>query len=241
MRRRISGLLAMLLLLGPLSASATDGTQVQFDADYALYIKGAKVADMQRTLTHLHDGKFLFRSDTHPTGLISLFRNDHVIEQSTWEVDSGILKPLRYLYTRTGGGKERKVTVNFDWDKNRITNTVNGDSWKMPTQPDVMDKLLYQFAIMHDLEAGKRSLSYAIADGGKIKTYRFESRGQEKIDTPLGKLDTLKVVRYRRNSTRKTTLWCAIRLKYLPVKVVHVNSHGNRTVAVIQSLKGLRN
>lgn len=241
MTRRTSGLLAMLLLLGPVSSSAADGTPAQFDADYALYIKGVKVADMQRTLTHLHDGKYRFRSYTHATGLISLFRDEHVVEQSTWEFDSGTLKPLRYLYARTGGSKERRVTVNFDWAKNLITNTVNGDSWKMPTQPLVMDKLLYQFAIMYDLEAGKHSLSYTIADGGKIKTYKFESRGQEKIDTPLGKLDTLKVVRYRRNSTRETTLWCAIRFKYLPVKVVHVNSHGNRTVAVIQALKGLRN
>lgn len=241
MTRRFSGLPVMLLLLGFASGSVADGTPVPFDADYALYIKGARVADMQRVLTHLHGRKFLFRSDTRATGLISLFRDDHVVEESTWKFDGGALKPLNYLYRRTGGGKKRNVAVKFDWDKNRITNIVNGDSWKMPTRPDVMDKLLYQLAIMYDLEAGKRSLSYTIADGGKIKTYKFEPRGLETIDTPLGKLHTLKVVRFRRNSNRETTLWCAIRFGYLPVKVVHVNSHGDRTVAVIRSLTGLRN
>lgn len=234
-------IIAVALLCHCAAVLAVDGVPVRFDANYALYSKGAKIADMDRSMTPQADGTYLFKSDTHTAGLISLFRKDHVVEQSTWELAGGVLKPLQYLYSHTGGRKNRNVAVKFDWGANRITNIVNGDSWKMPTAPNVMDKLLYQFAIMHDLEAGRQSLAYTIADGGKIKTYRFEPQGRETIKTPLGELQTLKLVRFKPNSSRRTTLWCALRYRYLPVKVVNEEDDGGRTTAIIQSLTGLSN
>ena len=102
-----------------------------------------------------------------------------------------------------------------------------------------MDKLLYQFAIMFDLQAGRKDLEYTIADGGKVKYYDFEPIGNETINTPLGELQSLKFIHHKEGSERSVTLWCAPQLQFLPVKVENDEKDGSRTVAIVKSVKGL--
>jgi hypothetical protein len=237
-QRRLKLLLGH-FLLGLCSAAAAADLPQAFEAHYSLYRAGAKVAEMLRVFTRLDDGIYRYRSETRTTGLFSVFRKDHVIEQSNWRLQDGELRPLQYLYEHSGGKKDRNVAVTFDWEAQRITNTVNGHSWRMPAEPKVMDKLLYQLAIMHDLKAGRSDLAYTIADGGKIKTYNFELLGEETISTPLGKLDTIKVSRLRVNSKRETVFWCAEKLHFLPVRVENIETDGGKTTVLIDSIAGL--
>lgn len=237
------GVLRLFLMLLPLWGFPAPGASAvpeEFEASYSLYSKGARIARMQRVFRHLGDGVYLYRSETRTTGLIALFRKDHIVEQSTWRLTDDNPRPLRYVYEHSGGSRDRNVAVNFDWDSRRITNTVNGQSWLMPAEPDVMDKLLYQFAVMYDLSSGRTPRRYTIADGGKIKSYDFQALGHETIDTPLGALDTLKFSRHREGSERETTLWCAPKLDFLPVKVENIEKDGLTTIAVIDAVTGLR-
>jgi hypothetical protein len=230
-------LLPLMWSLSPAGGAAE--LPVAFEAHYSLYRTGAKVAEMLRVFTRLDNGQYRYRSETRTTGLFRVFRKDHVVEESHWLFQNGELRPLEYLYEHSGGKKDRNVAVTFDWDSQRITNTVNGQSWRMPAEPNVMDKLLYQLAIMHDLKAGRSRLAYTIADGGKIKTYNFELLGQETIKTPLGELNTIKVSRQRPDSLRETVFWCAEKLHFLPVRVENIESDGGRTTVIIDSVTGL--
>lgn len=232
--------------IGPLLCLALAGTALagstpaaQFKAEYALYIKGVKVAKMERRFSSSADGSYVYRSNTRTTGLFSLFRDDHITEESRGRLLGDGAQPLRYDYSHTGSHKQRRVSMRFDWGRNEVVNLVNGSPWKMHLQAGVLDKLLYQYVIMQDLSAGKRRLSYVIADGGKTKVYDFEPQGEEIIDTPLGRLRTLKLTRHKPNSRRETTLWCALDLQYLPVKVKNIEKDNKITVAIIQSLSGL--
>ncbi|NKB36771.1 MAG: DUF3108 domain-containing protein [Gammaproteobacteria bacterium] len=210
-----------------------------FEAEYSILMKGAKIAKMNRKFTRTEDGIYQYYSETRTTGFISLFRKDHIIETSRWRFDDKKLTPIDYYYDHSGGKKSRKVKIAFDWQSNKITNSIDGSSWKMPTSPNVMDKLLYQLAIMYDLEAGKEELLYTVADGGKTKVYNFEILGDETIDTPIGKFETVKLERHKPNSRRKSTLWCAKNLGYLPIKVENIEKDGKVTTALINSLQGL--
>ncbi len=208
-----------------------------FTATYDLYNRGIRVAEMKRNLSQQDDGFYHFRSESHTVGLVSLFRDDQIIEESTWELENGVIKAVFYKYLHTGRKKQRNVTVDFDWKRNQIINSVNGSSWEMPFKPGTLDKLLYQYLIMLDLESNKLPLSYIIADGGKEKIYDFELLGEEVIKTPLGDLQTLKITQHKLNSDVQTTLWCAKDINYLPVKVEHIE-HDGTTVAIINSLDG---
>jgi hypothetical protein len=239
MFRIINQFMLILLLCFVCNTGAQQDTPTLFTADYTIRIKGAKIAEMTRRFSKLGSGTYQYHSETRTTGLISFFRKDLIIEISKWKLDFDNLIPIDYFYDHSGGKKDRRVNIVFDWDNNRITNSIDGLSWKMPTSPNVMDKLLYQLAIMYDLQAGKEKLHYTVADGGKTKIYNFEIIGEETIKTPLGNLETIKLERHKPNSRRKSTLWCAKALEFLPVKVENIEKDGKITVALINSLKGI--
>ena len=239
MFRLINQVILFLLCCCIHSTHAQDNAPTLFEADYTIHAKGAKIAKMKRRFTRFDDGVYQYHSETRVAGLISLFRKDHIIEISKWRLEADKIIPIDYFYAHSGGKKNRTVNISFDWEKERITNSIDGSSWKMPTAPKVMDKLLYQLSIMYDLKAGKKPLHYMVADGGKTKNYNFEIIGEEIINTPLGKLETIKLVRLKPNSLRKSTLWCAKKLEFLPIKVENIEKDGKITVALINSLKGI--
>ena len=231
----VLGLLLLLMNSGAAFAEKIDLRE--FNATYDVYRSGMKIAKMKRSFSRMTDGNLLYHSETKVTGLASLFRNDKIIEKSIWQYENGQVIPRMYEYLHTGIKNERNVTVEFDWEANQIINSVNGDSWKMPAEAGMLDKLLYQLCIMLDLRAGKSDLSYTVADGGREKTYLFETLGEEVIDTPLGDLRTVKIKRYRMDSDRVSIVWSAPEMGYFPVRFEDIDD-GEKTVVVIDSLSG---
>lgn len=235
----IPGVTALLLYAGiSIAALAEEQTVPEFDASYDVYRSGMKVARMQRSFSRLDDGKLMYRSETNVIGLASMFRQDHIIEQSTWQFADSKVIPQLYEYVRTGSKRDRRISIKFDWQKNQITNSVDGSAWSMPTADGILDKLVYQYSIMLDMQAGKSNLSYKVADGGTEKLYVFEAVGEEVLDTPLGKLKTIKMVRLFADSDRQSIFWSAPELAYLPVKLENTDD-GNKTVVIINSLSGI--
>ncbi|MEX2525122.1 MAG: DUF3108 domain-containing protein [Gammaproteobacteria bacterium] len=209
-----------------------------FKVGYSLYMSGIKVAKVERRFSRSSDGTYRYLSEASVTGLIALFRDDRIVEESHGRINGSTIMPDYYKYSRTGSKKARDVSVHFNWDSNRVTNRVNGDAWHMDVEPGILDKLLYQYIIMRDLKKDKSTLTYTVADGGKAKTYHFESLGREVINTPLGEMETIKLGRYKSGSKRELIIWCAPDLHYLPVKVRDMEEDNNY-VAVINSLDGL--
>jgi len=231
--------LAGVLLCLSIHAQATPSLPATFEATYSIYRKGAKIAKMQRRFDQKDDGQYFYRSETRTTGLVSLFRKDRIVEETTWSFSEGELFPALYTYDHTGGKKDRHVIVDFDWENKIVTNSLNGASWEMPTEARIMDKLLYQLALMKDLKKGRRPLAYTVADGGKIKPYNFEVLGEETVKTSLGAFKAIKLLRHKPGSRRQSTLWCAPALEYLPVRLENIEKDGKKTIVEIKSLSGI--
>lgn len=132
----------------------------------------------------------------------------------------GQLRPLQYTYERTGLGRDRTAKLDFDWQAKRVTNNVQDKPWKMKIHEGIQDKLSFQVQLQRDLAAGKtEDLYYQIADGGRIKEYRFAKVGEETLETPLGKVDTVKIERTRKDDDRVTYAWMAPEYGYLLVRM----------------------
>lgn len=220
---------------------ADDQVPSSFKAIYKLYYGGMEVAETERSITKSDTGlnEYIYRSESRTTGLASVVRKDHIVEESLWRVIDQQLYPLDYSYVRFRGELDREVSIHFDWDKNQATGQVNKKTKKMTLKSGVLDKLLYQYAIMRDLQNGNFPETYTIADGRRLETYYFNHIGEEKVKTPLGDLDTIKVEHIKPNDERKLVFWCAPEFKYLPVKIEHTEEDGRVTTAVIQLLAGL--
>nr|VFJ70060.1 MAG: Protein of unknown function (DUF3108) [Candidatus Kentron sp. FM]VFJ77319.1 MAG: Protein of unknown function (DUF3108) [Candidatus Kentron sp. FM]VFK17913.1 MAG: Protein of unknown function (DUF3108) [Candidatus Kentron sp. FM] len=197
----------------------------QFSATYTVSVGDTIMGEANWSLKPTGGGHYRYDAVTFPTGFISLFYKSRRTEHSEWHYQGDRIRPLLYRYNR-GGKKDRKVKVVFDWDQGIVWNTAKGKTWEMPIPPGTLDKNVCVLALMQDLARGLRDFEYPIADGGRIKTYRFSFVGEEVFDTALGRLQTLRIKRIRENATRETTYWCAPKFDYLPVKVVHREKDG---------------
>ena len=209
-----------------------------FEVVYKLYSDNTKIGLMERRFYKESNNNYIFHSQSKTTGLISLFRKDHIIEVSNWMLLNSTFIPLVYKYQHTGGKKDRDVEINFKWDQKKIINRVNDSTWYMETQVGILDKLLYQLVIMKDLKSGNIPEKYIIADGGKIKEYSFKKIKEEILETSIGTFNTIKLARYKKNK-QETYLWCAYDLNFLPVKVITTEKDGRISKAIIKSLDGI--
>ncbi len=238
--RHASGwrLVAWALLLASHTAAMAAELPARFTAVYDLKKGPITIGETRRSLMPDGPDTFVFESVTRPTGLSRLLRSGQVVERSLWTWHGDHLRPLEYTYFSHGGGTPRTVNLRFDWSQRRVTNTINGDPWRMPLSDDLtVDKLLFQLRLMHDLPSIAPRLHYPVADGGPLKTYTLEILGPETIRLPAGTFDTLRV--QQRNGGRQTTYWCAPRLRYLPVRIERRQADGSTINAVLNHSEGL--
>jgi len=226
---------ALFLLLGNNGTYANDFPPL-FTAEYKVYAKGFSVGKGTRTLTRLKEGKFLFKTVAETTGFLSFFKKIRIEEQSLFtRTKSGKIRPLKYSYLQKTGSKKRTNEVIFYWTKGMAKNTFKGKTKRIPLQEGTLDRLLYQLVLMQDLKQGKRKLKYLVADKGKLKEYTPKFIGNERVKTGMGKLNSIKYMRV--SNKRRTTLWCARALGYLPVKVEHVEADGDVFSMLLQSVR----
>lgn len=225
-----------ILLLSPFLVHANPLPKY-FSAWYTVKKGAVEFGVTHRTLRPGENGTWVFESVTVPVGMFARLFKGKLLERSRWIYENGRIKPLEYIFKRTGLLK-RQVTLTFDWQKIMVTNSINSDQWRMKIKTNTLDKLIYQLNIMHDLLMGKRTFDYSVADGGTLKTYHIVAQGEEWQQTPIGKFRTLRVIRL--NDVRKTTLWCAPKLSYLPVRIAQIDADdGKLVVATLKALQGL--
>lgn len=140
-------------------------------------------------------------------------------ETSTFTWQQPTITSQQYHYQQIAMGISRTRDAFFDWTALTASNPKASKPWSVPISADTLDRLNYQLQLRADIKAGKKDLSYHIVDNGKIKTYAFKVGAHEKLKTPLGVIDTVKVERVRKSTDdRQTTFWVAPQWDYLLVK-----------------------
>lgn len=232
---RLAAALSLCLCLALLpfahaQAPAATAAVREFTARFDFTANRMLVARMERTLRANPDGSYVYSSKTVAAGIASLLFPDTVDERSVWDLADGRPRPLKYTYHHVGRRKgDRHAVLDFDWKKGVVTNRINDDPWTMKIPTGAQDKLLYHYTMMRDLKAGRPVLSYDVADGGELKNFTFERRGRETIDTPLGRLQAEKLERI--HGSRRTVIWCAPALDYMPVRI---EQHKDGQVATME-------
>ena len=143
-------------------------------------------------------------------------------ETSKFQVINNQIVPETYQYKSKVLGKKKSATLSFNWDKNLVRNDVKNKPWNLTIPPNTLDKLSVQLQVRLDLKLGVSNLDYLVADGGYIKNWRLERDKLETINTKVGKVSAIKVIRTDKIEKGKTTaFWFAPKLDYLLVKLEH--------------------
>lgn len=222
-----------------MAASVHAAPPTPFSASYAVHSHGTHVGAMERRLEIIEGGKYVFSSETRAAGLVALVRRDRIVETTRGRLAGDTPQPEEYLYEHHGSRKDKTVRVSFDWDEGRIVNVAKGRTWELDAEPETLDKLLYQLVLMQDLADGGREFNYRIADGGQIKDYRFVTVGTERIETPAGTFEAVRLEHEKDNKGRRIDIWCAPSLDYLPVRVDYRERDGDVTSVLLEGSSGV--
>jgi hypothetical protein len=125
--------------------------------------------------------------------------------------------------------------------------STKGETTQRQVSSETLDRISMQLAIAQDLRAGRETMQYLMADGRRLRVYRFEVKGHERVDTPVGVYDAIKVELAGQarideeaedvmkmdidavktvddfEGSDRPTFWLAPALSYLPVRVKHVD------------------
>lgn len=211
------------VLLMPATATAVSiPAPTAFSASYSATINGKSLGGhAQRTLKSEGQGQY---SLTLKAG--ALIGNSEESSRFLWQ--NGTLYPLEYSNQRKVVFRSRRERYAFDWKNKQFSVTRKGATTVYPLMPGTIDALTLDLVIKHDLSQGLKEMNYLLADDDGVSTQRYAVQGEDMLDTPLGKLATLRVKRVREASKRQTTLWFARDYDWLPVKLQQVEPDGSR-------------
>jgi hypothetical protein len=219
----------LLLLLALLSgwplpwsaAAAAEKTGLSpFGATYQLKTGNMLFGEVRVELTLSPTGRYRYQSLTIPVGLAAVLRSDQVTEQSSGRIGQCGITPEHYLYQHQKASQPRQTELTFDWVAGRVTNHSRGSHWSMRVPPGTQDKFSQQLELMLRINEGCSSpLQFPVADGGRLKQYRFERGGETWTETPTGRFRTIRLTRSKDRKSSRATLWLAPALGYLPVRI----------------------
>lgn len=214
---RIALLFPVLLLTG--NADAAAAIPPDFKASYELTRGSMKIGNSSIELSTGRNGSYTYRSRSWPVHWVAWFLKDKLDETSRGRITAQGIRPDRYHYQRTGGTTEREAKLAFHWNDMTVENNVAESRWKMNIPAGTLDKLASQLGMMMSLADGKTDITFDVADGGKLKEYRYRVVGEDTIEVPAGTFRTVKVARLRDRNQRETYIWCAPALHFLPVRI----------------------
>ncbi len=234
-----SALLAMMLsslpaALGQQMRAASEEGLEPFQAGYVWSWKGAEVAFSRLDFTHQGDDLWVYSSSSEPRGIGHLYPMRPKLE-STMRITSKYVQPLHLKVT--GSGTRHDADVHFDWSKGRATGIYEGTTIDLAVTPGVQDDLSVQIAMIRQLVLGETPEILREIDKNGIRDYLYKRVGEEKLDTAIGRVDTIVYTTEHPGSPRITRYWCAPSQGFIPMKVQQTMRDHIEWTMDIESLK----
>jgi hypothetical protein len=222
-----------------MASTAADASSLAYDARYDIHKGPLILGETWARLQQPSSQRYRYRLHTRSTGIASLFLTSEIVEVSEGWVTKDGFRPEVYRYRHTGDAKARSAELRFDWKHRQVVNDLGHHPWHMAITADTKDRLAAPLQLMYDLAHGDTDPVYRIADGGRLKTYTMHIKGHETIQTPLGRFETVKVIRRAQDGDRVTRIWCAPALHYLAVRIERWDRDNGTFTLVLHTLSGL--
>lgn len=175
---------------------------------YELARNGMVVGEVHERLEH--DGRTYRLSETLSGKGVFALRGDST-RSSTGAVAADGLRPKKFEHKRSGRDTRQ---AEFDpADKTPTLQRQDGLSF------------IWSFAFAPP----KNTVSVTVADGRHVTAYAYQVAGRERVKTPAGEFDALKLAKRRDNPQDKVTeIWLAADRNYVPVRILVVDKDGTR-------------
>lgn len=188
----------------------------------------------EQTLLWVSDGThYTVTSVAAARGLVGVFYRGRFVQTSRGRITPQGLQPEEFWDQRG----DRRSSARFDAAHSRYTLTpASGPPRHFDTtgrDPQDALSLFFQFALT--APPTETELTYAVFNGRKLRDYVYTVRGEAMLETELGVLRTLHLVR-QLDGDGRFEIWLAIDRHYLPVRVLRSDDKGNEVELRVQSI-----
>jgi hypothetical protein len=200
--------LSLTIVLSFLCGAALAAPPQRVDIGYEISRDGQVLAEVTQRLEH--DGRSYVLSETWKgKGLLAL--RGEAVRTSQGAVVSDGLRPLKFEDKRPG-----RETRQADFDPAAKTPTLLRQ-----------DQLSFIWTFAFAPPSGV--VTIGASDGKNVTTYNYQASGRERLKTPAGEFDALKLVKRRDNPQDKATeIWLAADRQYIPLRILVIDKDGKR-------------
>ncbi len=200
--------LFFLIALSAAAGQAAAAPPLRVEIEYELNRNGTAVAEIVHRLEH--DRKtYTLRETWQGKGVFALAGKADRSSHGAIVADG--LRPVEFEDKRTGRATRR---AGFD------------AADKSPTL-ERQDQLSMAWSFAFAPPRG--TVNVRVADGKRVTPYAYAVAGRERVKTPAGEFDGLKLVKQKDDPQAKSTeIWLAADRDYLPVRVLIVDKDGTR-------------
>jgi len=202
--------------------------------NYSVHYGKLLVGTTTRTLTRSGDN-WQLRSETAPRGLGKMLEDGALVEQGHFLVQGDEIRPLDYRQEKEHD-KDYLRTVRFDWNAGKLHYR---DGHSEALTAGTQDSGTVVFALMLNPPASGEQRAVAVTDGRWVSHYRYRLDGEESLNTGIGKLRTLRVLREKQGGKDRFLVWLAPERNYLPVRIERARDGKPSTVLELKSVEGL--
>jgi hypothetical protein len=207
----------------------------EFVALYDAKANGFDIGTVTISLMRENAGRYLYQQESTSSGIAALFRSDKSVESSRWRLQDGRIRVLDYRSQHEGGDDDDNAHLVFDWENSKVKNIGAGEHWEIELPAGAVDRLVMQLAMLLELRDGTTRFEYQVPHQGRIKRYRFELLGEDKIELTSGVYRTLKVGRTD-DDKDQSWVWSAPELDYFPVRFLKKKKSGIKIELVLRKL-----
>jgi hypothetical protein len=201
------------------SVAAQHALPARVEIEYELRRNGSVMAEVVDRLEHAN-GRYELSEHWKGKGIYALMGRAKRTSQGTLGAHGP--RPIEYVDERSGRDTQR---VSFDWQANTITRRYKGNVRTEPVPLDTQDRLSFLLALTF-ASNNNGPLGFHVADGRGMSHHTYQRSGRERVATPAGEFDAIKVT--RTNDDEATELWFAVERGYLPVRILLVEKDGTR-------------
>lgn len=211
---------------GPSLNALPPRLELRYQVNYGL-------ARGEQTLLWVNDGEgYTLTSVASATGLAGVFYRGRFVQTSRGRITATGLVPEAFWDQRG----DKRSSARFDVASGSLTLTpANGAPRHFAYQGTPQDALSLFFHLALTAPPAEAQLAYTVFNGKKLRNYDYEVRGEDTLDTALGTLRTLQLVR-RTNDDGRFEIWLAIDRHYVPVRVLRSDDKGNEVELVLLSM-----
>lgn len=159
--------------------------------------------------------------DAQVSGFLRLLGRFEFSRESVFQPAPDGLRVLQTRSRQVTPRRERNTETQFDWSTGRARGQDGDRTFDLEVPPGTLDFLSSLYQTMTELGDGAvdATESVTILERRRLREYTVAPEGRERIQTALGRMDAVKIVRKDNDRDVELAGWFAPDLHYLPVRL----------------------